>query len=890
MCAVGSDTPNLYEWATVMDEIFRPLQERFPLLTRLLSQDLEGALPPQALPAYLGIFLAVLDQAPASPVCFILPRRGDVARMSAVLYVMHRLVLKQATIAQSYAGRNFNTGDHVCVHPYRYVYRYGGYDLKDSAYIWLESLHKSGGKWRVPATDVISRLERTTRTRPLGRLNSPIRSLKANPLDMLLGTSFSGNLSLLENELIMLDSVSGFEGFAEMCGFHIKQLQDPVSVKDILPFGRIVQPDTTHPGWLRNRNDNGGTGEPVIAITHSAELLANYCIDASPRSKLIVANGLDLLRNLQAYDDISQSQRLVLFSDRDEAEQIEILGDRGCRFWTLGGRELAAHVNMTTTAGILGPVTRWAKNYDLLSIDSEPCEDSQLDTIWQILDKFRGAAGRGDDAPLAKIISRAWRLFQNVRSAWASPTEDERKLALSEIEALRQEIRQNQAWISSEDAQAISRLVGDFDNCYASGSMLGVVKGEALARVVERAVIAKRKVAVLVRNEAKIPELRQFLASRNLLADAEVFSPRTYPGDGNFDLTIFVSWLWGDAMAQVVSKLAAPRVAVIAYPCERLWLRRLQSQLKRKLRAPTLSGDEMTSLVYGKNHTGTKWPEGTQEEPVPGPAIESDILDFERQMRLGRIGLAVRPTDATDTLPARYVRFSGNCYAFLTETHKLPVATDFVSGRVRTGQKLPERTLPEIKPGDYVVFPESGDRELIQELADRLIGPSAGELRKTAHLWKDVLHSSGLTPDAFFKQAHALDRPLHRATIRYWFADTSQIGPHEKEDLHLIAIITGNERFVGQIETVRAAIERLWSAHLSAGMRLRDVLLQRLPRVIDQVEENGTRVDLDDLGAAWIVRVEAIELAAEPRGRNEINRLLFEESGPDLSDLLGEVI
>ena len=86
-------------------------------------------------------------------------------------------------------------------------------------------------------------------------------------------------------------------------------------------------------------------------------------------------------------------------------------------------------------------------------------------------------------------------------------------------------------------------------------------------------------------------------------------------------------------------------------------------------------------------------------------------------------------------------------------------------------------------------------------------------------------------------------------TIRYWFADTLQIGPREKDDLVLIALVTGDSTgLMRTLKIVRLAIESLWSAHQSAGVRLRDALLQKLPQVMGQVEENGTQVDL---GETW---------------------------------------
>jgi hypothetical protein len=118
----------------------------------------------------------------------------------------------------------------------------------------------------------------------------------------------------------------------------------------------------------------------------------------------------------------------------------------------------------------------------------------------------------------------------------------------------------------------------------------------------------------------------------------------------------------------------------------------------------------------------------------------------------------------------------------------------------------------------------------------------------------------------------------HPATIHHWFETSTQIGPQLKDDLILIALVTEDRKFEALIDDTWEAIEKIRGAHLSAGMRLRDVLLQRLPGVIGRVEENGTEIELGELGSAWVVQVDVIDEKPEPRGRGEINRLLTEHA------------
>ena len=148
------------------------------------------------------------------------------------------------------------------------------------------------------------------------------------------------------------------------------------------------------------------------------------------------------------------------------------------------------------------------------------------------------------------------------------------------------------------------------------------------------------------------------------------------------------------------------------------------------------------------------------------------------------------PAVATDTVPARYISFVGDCYAFLTESHKVaPLPRLWFPGLFAQIKSLPERSVLEIKAGDFIVFPESGEREFVQMVADKGIGTTAPQLQGNLRAGgRDALQKSGLTPEQFHQQAKGFNRPRHPATIRYWFADSSQkLAPREKDDLVLIA-------------------------------------------------------------------------------------------------------
>jgi hypothetical protein len=865
-----------------MDEIIKQLHERFPLLSRLTVTQADNGSTAEAFPPFFGFFLAVMDAPPDQPLCFVLPRLGDVGRLAVVLHSLHRFVKNQQQLIHAYGAANFNKGDTVRVHPGKQVFRYDGFDENSSDFIWLKTLNGTG-RWQFRAEEIIPRLEPTNRKTPIGRLDSPILSPPPAPLDVLLETSTFGNLSLIPNEVVLLDSQSGFASFADSVSFQrASLLPDMPPLKTLLPFGELSPPHSSKHSWLKKWDDRNPAGEPLIAITHSAELLANYCIDAQAKSKLVVINGLSRLKHRQFYDDAAESQRLVLFASRDEEEMIETLGRAPipCKFWWLSAAEInvgSGLAGANGSSGLVNKVVRWADNHERMTIEAVSCEHQELESACLRWEELRKQLSEDEYDPLTKLASQARNLILATSAIFRPLTPLEKQEFASQINRLRTETKGN-VWLKPDCVTTLNDIASGIESCLLADEALGLSKGAALYKVVRESQTDQLKCALLARNENQIAQLKSWLRQHSI--SLETYSPRTLPDDSSFDRLIFVSWPGWYSLRLVTNTLVSPRITVLTYPFEGRWLNQCKRRLQQRPNAPTVTAAEKSGFVFNDKTNPPIWLQDNMDEVSPSVPISTDkaIWQFEQRLRAARKGSAASPTLASDAIAARYVSFVGDFYAFLTESHKLPVATALVSGSFRANQKLPERTIIDIKPGDFIVFPESGDREFVQMVADKAIGAIAPQLRKLARRWKDALQKSGLTPEQFHHKAKNFNFPRHPATIRYWFADNSQIGPREKDDLLLIGLVTGDKEFEAEIDGVQLAIERLRGAHLSAGMRLRDTLLQRLPQVMGQVEENGTQVDLAELGSAWIVQVDAVASADELRGRSEVNRLLRERS------------
>jgi hypothetical protein len=870
-----------------MQDLVDRLRTRFPLLAHACLHRRDTTDIVEALPPFLGLFMAAMATPVASPLCFVLPRRGDVARLAAVVYGLQRFVATQDERIRQYGETSFTPGELVRVHPSRHIFRFLGFDPRNHDFVCLRSPNgNETERWSVRAAEFIPRFERTTLTRPIGKLSTKLHDPEPSPLDQLLGTSTFGNQGLFLNEVVLLDSSAGFQRLVESTSLlPIGSAADFPPLKKMVPFGDLSVPrGTVQDAWFLKWDQKHPTGEPLIAVASSVETVAAYCVGAAPRSKLVVVNGLSRIRDLQSYDDIQQTQRLVLFADEEDDELIQTLNDRGCSFWELSRDEIeAGHEQAPRFQDIFGRLRIWARNRDSLVLDDEACENFMLDEACLRLEGLRKLV-EDDDGPATKLVARMWRLLNEAAARVKFLSAEERAHQLERLQELRRDLQANRAWVPQDAESALAAAASALEALLTSEADPGALKGAALERIVAQCVDEKGTSLVLARSQRQALDIEEQFRSQIDAGRIQVCTPRGLKGERAFDRIVCPSWPTVETLESLTSRLLAPRITVLGYTFERRWLHQFEERRRNRPRRNQICLAQKSAIVgdFASDESSR------DAEPVSdvrsAPVADSGIWTFERRLRDVRKGTASRPTGATETLSARYVSFVGATYAFLTETHKVVVVTSLVSEIGRTNQRLPEQTVGSLRPGDFIVFPESGDRELIQEQADRLLGNEAPTLRETAKLWKEALRSSGLTPGEFLREARELRRPRHIMTIRNWFADTSQIGPGAgnedlSEDLELIALVTDFAPLKERMPRVIEAIKRLRSAHLSAGVRLRDVLIRRLPEAIGSLDEDGSMVNLGELGSAWIVQVESVAVAPEPRGRGEINRLFWESHG-----------
>lgn len=865
-----------------MEQVIKQLRVQFPLLTRLMVGTKDIPEETQPLPLFLGILLAAMDSKNATPSCFVLPRREQTAPLAAIVFGLKKFIEDFHRLDREIAEKNFTPGQNVFVCPLRKIYRYLGIYEENPRFIKLGIIGKTD--WQTFPLSDIRRLEVTESSYPPGKLGSIIALAKESPFEQLMAVNTSGSFSAFLNHVLLLDYKSDFEALAaNVCFQKSPLLPDMPPLDEMIPLGSISQPKGGENVRFSKLNFLNQTCEPLVAVTSSPDKMVAACRAATPRSKVVIVNGLGMLASqLQAYDEIAETQKLVIIAEHEEQEYMQALADRNCKFWWLGQREILMGLGNgeqnNATTGFWDPVIRSARNEAAMAVESEVCEDDHLNDIAARLVGIDEAAATDETGTIRGFISRLFRLLNDVASMFQPPTKDELQRFYAQISGIRRDLEREKHWIG-EPANEMAHICDLFDIVFSGSNLPGEAKGSLLWKVLRG--LNGGTTGLLARNASHGKLLKQWL--RRFIFNVPVFTSSTVPNDVNFDCVVCIAWPGSDAFQRVARHFITPRIKVIGYAFEGSWLNQCHRKLRQRPQLPVFTQAEKSDLM--KNGQGVRivWPDdpeggGTQEEQSRNPF---SILEFENRIRSVRKGGQVSSLVLDEAVAAKYVGFRGDSFARITTGHKLPIVTDLLIARPGMRQKTPMKEIEQVRGGDFAVFRDGGNRDVVHVIADRQLqrsGHNVAALRRKANLWVEALRNSGLNSEQILEGLANLGFAKNLPTIRNWLFNTSIIGPGSQTDLDYIAKLTKSRELDESKADVWAAIKLLRGAHLSAGTWLTDILLQKLPSCLGEIEEHGTKINIDDVVTAWVVQVEDIDSQYEQFPRSSVNRLLWDRS------------
>jgi hypothetical protein len=275
-------------------------------------------------------------------------------------------------------------------------------------------------------------------------------------------------------------------------------------------------------------------------------------------------------------------------------------------------------------------------------------------------------------------------------------------------------------------------------------------------------------------------------------------------------------------------------------------------------------------------------PESTQAPTVREQALGEleELHAYVRQARRRRVIEQAQAEGAGELIEARVVYFTDGSHAFLTTSYHARVVTNLIAESEKNVAAPPpevvERSWSELRPGDYLLFLEGADTDVIREVADRILPPGR---RETAMLWKTALRSfqerESLSTRELWQRLKKDREFTHQLqTVRCWVDDEYLIAPRDAHDheLALIARVTGDSELLKRLDECSSAITDVWGAHLRAAQHLAAEVLGRCrERLAAGGLIAGGRVQVVD--RVVLVQVEHVDPEPVQVIRSVVNRL-----------------
>jgi len=336
-----------------------------------------------------------------------------------------------------------------------------------------------------------------------------------------------------------------------------------------------------------------------------------------------------------------------------------------------------------------------------------------------------------------------------------------------------------------------------------------------------------------------------------------------------------VSWPRSERFDRLVHQYLTDDLRLLAYPFEGKWLNHYQKRYSRSVVSGISTKRKMQLIGVSSESTKIDQDDTDLEEVSSMPKFDLP----EEKFLIRRKSVTTSDSAEQDELvDACYVDFVGPTFAYLTDGHDLPVINSYVSGDQANPGKIPLRSVEELKIGDYVMFRESGDSDIIRFLAEDEIGKvHYQKLRSAAGRWRTTLRKLSRDPRVVLERLRRVGFSRRIETVRSWLGDESRICPQDINDVRKIAEASQDDELLKSLADVEHARDKLMSLHISAGSRLTELLLKELPNKINLLGHGETELDLG-VGKVWIVHIEEIDRTLSAQRHSQVNRLLWDQN------------
>ena len=829
-----------------MQELIQEIEDRYPLLRDLYVAASSSPFA-EHIPHLIGLLLSIAErESDDRSCCLVLPESDSVTPMAAVALALVYLQRDFEQSAHVYAECELKVGTRVRVNPSGHVYIYDGIfaDLPHSRGRHLFKLRVLGtGDARSLPIDQVLRLEPTARKRPKGKLRTDLGNPKLSNLDKLLGLSSGGNDSLYKNRVLLLSSHSGFKQFldtVEISRHESANESQQNRLSTILPWGTIKEDgDFVHADPYRV------CGEPILAVTHSIYYLEAACARIREKGStppiIIVEGSHHLVHNLQAFDEVTKSNRMLIVDDESNQQDLAYLEARDCLIWRVLPEEVLLGQN-NQKSFLFKRAFQAAEISRDIKIDTQPCIDEHLESIAEGLIQASKLLQRHDGLEETKqCLKHLFGLLLRASGRLTPLTESEQITMLQKLHDLKQKLDRQAIWVSPKVMEPLSNVCNRLQEAFNSTS-LGSGKGDVLLRFLHETKLDHSGVIIVTRDQQGVAPVRGWLRDRGF--HITVTSDRYFPEEKSFQHIILISWLNTDRFRRLEKRFAAPHITLLAYPFEKEWIRQFKVRFDRERSLGNL-GRKEKSAVLNVPEEKLQYKHRTEDDQKTSEIISSEVssvFNIEKSFINRRKRLPLQSSYSEDIVEAHYVGFAGSTFSYLTAGHTLPVVTYLIRESGIDRRDVPQCTIRDIGIGDFVLFRDGSDHDVVQLFAEELMGSERyTEVWALATSWREPLLACGETSHEIYRRLKRAGLERHHVTVRNWLYNEHLIGPKESGDLKIIEMVAG--ALPHSWDAIWEAIETIRGCHTSAGFEISKWLLNEIPDQLDSIADDEIRLE-----------------------------------------------
>ena len=570
-------------------------------------------------------------------------------------------------------------------------------------------------------------------------------------------------------------------------------------------------------------------------------------------------------------------------------DDIKHLEDRAFKSWAWSGTDLQQlepieSIDISNRQIPFRHFHRTVQNYSTRQIKETVCDRSDIDSAAEKLHTFSKQC-HSDNPELRIIEQRFYHCLLNLsrllRPLGVEDGVDRDKRLKDLLEKIQSDVKDKAIWLGRDAGATAHEFVENVKPLIENPNRISD-KITKLENVLQNTT-QENQSAIVLADASEVPitesHWQNILPNVSNRNDIRFVTPYELDSEKDCDHLIVCGWLGSGRMRKLFDSCIAPSITVLMYPFEQEWFRSAESRWYRQKRAELTTRQKAKILQIQPENLPLARDPKEEILSVADSKDDFDIADFELRLHIYR---PLPPTLGEATTEARSVAFSYDMYAYMSPNHRVPVVTDLIAGHADESAGIPSRDVSQLKVGDYVIFRESSDSDLLRDLADRgLARAGKGEHREMAGLWKRVLRQFVFEHLDGFEGAliELWDEGLKctEVTIRGWLKDEHRIGPRNEQDIEIIARISSNQELQERLDYVRRAIKEVRGAHHQAAHFLAQKLIAQLPSLLKQGLAESHTIEIEDIGQAFVVCVENIDEEDIEVPVTKVNRLLKDE-------------